>query len=118
MQEQIIATEDQEHSGSRGGPRLTQAVVAHLYRVPIDDLFATTRGGPRAAFARQIAMYLMHVVYGLTLHQVGMAFGRDRSTVSYACHRVEDLREDPRFDHHLRQLETLLRGAGEIEVGL
>jgi chromosomal replication initiation ATPase DnaA len=37
------------------------------------------------------------------------AFGRDRSTVSYACHRIEDEREDPAFDERLDALERLIR---------
>jgi chromosomal replication initiation ATPase DnaA len=68
--------------------------------------------------ARQIAMYLMHVVCGLNMAQIGAFFSLDRSTVSYACHRIEDLRENPCFDRQLTQLENLLRSAGEIGVAL
>ena len=97
---------------------MTQVLVAHLCGVPVDELFAGTRRGARAAFARHIAMYLMHVIYGLSLTEVGTLFGRDRSTASHACHKVEDLREDPRFDRQLTLLENLLRGAADIEVTL
>ena len=100
----------------RHGPGLTQAIVAQLYNVTIEDLRAGTRRGARAAFARQIAMYLVHVVYGLSMAEVAVRFGRDRSTASHACHRVEDLRDDPRFDRQLVHLENLLREAAQLEV--
>jgi chromosomal replication initiation ATPase DnaA len=98
------------------GPGLAQTVVAYLYDVTLDDMRAGTRRGARAAFARHVAMYLMHVVYRLSMTEVAGHFGRDRSTASHACHRVEDLRDDPRFDRQLVHLENLLREAAYIEV--
>lgn len=98
-----------------GGPGLAALVVAHLYGVDVNELKAGTRGGPQAAFARQIAMYLMHVVYRLTMAEVAREFKRDRSTASHACHRVEDLRDDPSFDRQLALIENLLREAADIQ---
>ena len=63
-----------------------------------------------------VLMYLMHVVYRLNLTEVAAIFGRDRSTASHACHLIEDLRDDPRFDRQLAQLENLLREATRIDV--
>jgi chromosomal replication initiation ATPase DnaA len=83
--------------------------------VSVEDLFARTRGGARVAFARQVAMYLIHVVYRLSISDIAVAFGRDRSTASYACHRIEDLREDPLLDRQLSMLERLLRGVTDLE---
>src|SRR5665811_1410920 len=60
---------------------------------------------PRAAFARQVAMYLAHVVCGLSLTEVGALFARDRTTVAHACEVVEDRRDDPQLDGRLDQLE-------------
>src|SRR5438045_96991 len=84
-----------------GGPTLVQTMVSYFYDVTLDDLRAGGRRGARAAFARHIAMYLMHVVYSLTLAEVATYFGRDRSTAAHACHRVEDLRDNPGFDRQL-----------------
>jgi len=95
---------------------LAQAVVAHAYDVSMDELKAGTRRAARIAFARQVAMYLSHVAYGLSLTEVGAAFGRDRTTASHACHRIEDLRDNSALDRRLQRLEILLRDAGEIEV--
>lgn len=50
-------------------------------------------------------MYLAHVMLGRSLSEVGQAFGRDRTTVSYACALIEDLREDPEFDAFVTRLE-------------
>ena len=76
-----------------------------------EDLLSTRRGGADAASARQIAMYLTHVAFGISLQRVGFAFARDRSTVAYACHAIEDRRDDPTFDNLLDQLEASLRAA-------
>jgi len=105
-----------EPGSNASGQKVTQSLVARLYGVPMDDLFAATRRGARAAFARQVAMYLMRVVYRLSLKEIGLAFGRDRSTASHACQLVEELREDPAIDRQLAQLENLLRGAAESET--
>jgi chromosomal replication initiation ATPase DnaA len=73
------------------------------------DLWSGTRGRPRVAFARQVAMYLAHVACGLSLTEVGHTFARDRTTVAHACGRVEDLRDDPKLDRALELLESVLR---------
>ena len=76
-----------------------------------DPLLSLGRGGADVAFARQVAMYLTHVAFGMSLQRVGFAFARDRSTVAYACHLIEDRRDDAAFDNLLDQLETSLRAA-------
>lgn len=96
-----------------------QIMVAHVYGVPLDELLAPTRKDRRAAEARQVAMYLGHVVFRMSLASVGRVFGRDRSTASYACRHVEDLREDPELDRLIAWLEVLLRNAsGETVAGM
>ena len=99
-----------------GAPGLVQTVVAQSYNVTLDDMRASTRGGARAAFARQVAMYLMHVVCRMTLTEAAGHFGRDRSTAYHACHHVEDLRNDVRFDRQLVDLENIVREAADMEV--
>ena len=69
------------------------------------------------AFGRQIAMYLAHVGFGLSMAEVGRAFGRDRTTVVHACHLIEDRRDEARFDQvldHLEQAAIALRAASNI----
>lgn len=60
-----------------------------------------------ACHVRQIAMYLCHVVLQLPLHDIGLAFGRDRSTVGHACNVVEDRRDNPAMDELLSALERV-----------
>jgi chromosomal replication initiation ATPase DnaA len=89
-------------------PILEQA-ISKVFMVAGTDLWSGTRGRPRVAFARQVAMYLAHVACGLTLTEVGQIFDRDRTTVAHACGLVEDLRDDPCFDRALELLEGVLR---------
>ena len=88
---------------------LARQMVALAFGVPAGELTAATRRRAPVAFARQVAMYLTHIVYSMKLADVGAAFGRDRTTASYACRLVEDRRDDPRFDDFLVLLERGLR---------
>ncbi|HWU16043.1 MAG TPA: helix-turn-helix domain-containing protein [Devosia sp.] len=81
------------------------ALVAREKNVPMRLLMHSSRCRAAAARARQLAMYLAHVMLGRSLSEVGHAFGRDRTTVSYACALIEDLREDPDFDAFVTRLE-------------
>jgi len=95
--------------------RLTVAFVTHLVAMATDvspgDIAAVKRSTYAAVRARQIAIYLTHVTFNWPLARVAFAFGRDRTTCGYACHKVEDLREDVTFDAHLAALEGCLRQA-------
>lgn len=81
------------------------ALIAQEKRVPIRLIRHKSRCRPATARARQLAMYLSHVVLGRSLTEIGGAFGRDRTTVSYACALIEDLRDDPQFDEEVSALE-------------
>lgn len=70
-----------------------------------------------ACHARQIAMYVCHVVLRLSLSQIGRAFGRDRTTVGHACHVVEDRRDDPAFEAFVSALERVARRLVEPPAG-
>jgi chromosomal replication initiation ATPase DnaA len=50
-------------------------------------------------------MYLAHVAFGLSLSEVGRAFGRDRTTAAHACRLIEERRDDPEVDAILSPLE-------------
>lgn len=90
---------------------LVQAVVSHITGVALHDLCANTRRCPRAAFARQIAMYLCHIVFAMSPSGVARVFGRDPSTVTHAMRRIEELREDPELDRTLIWIEAMLNRA-------
>lgn len=88
--------------------RLVQDVVAAIFTVPQEQMRAGSRGRAPAAFARQVAMYLTHVVLGLNYSATGRRFHRDRTTVAYACRVVEDRRDNPQTDVLLQALEDAL----------
>lgn len=84
---------------------LIAITVAAAFAVPLVEMRAATRRPRAVAFARQSAMYLAHVSFGLTLTDVGRAFGRDRTTAAYACEQIEFWRDDPILDAALEALE-------------
>lgn len=96
---------------------ILELTVAAAFRIPSFELYARTRRNASVAFARQVAMYLAHVAYGLSLTDSGALFGRDRTTAAHACSVVEDRRDDPAFDVFLDHLEyALLRLARALHT--
>jgi hypothetical protein len=85
---------------------LTVLATAAAFAVSPLELNAATRRGPYIAFARQSAMYLAHVAFGLSFSDVGRGFGRDRTTAAYACRLIEERRDDPAIDRVLGSLES------------
>jgi chromosomal replication initiation ATPase DnaA len=85
------------------------ALVARDQQVPLALLLHRSRCRARVAATRQVAMYLMNVVLGRSLTEVGEFFGRDRTTVSHACGLIEDRRDDTGFDADLDRLEAEIR---------
>ena len=53
-------------------------------------------------------MYVSHVVLRLSLSEIGVAFGRDRTTVGHACNVVEDRRDDAAFDAFVSAIERVV----------
>lgn len=83
-------------------------LVAKALGVPEAVLLHRQRCRRPIARARQVAMYLMHVILQRDYAEVGRFFRRDRTTVSYACALIEDLREDRSFDEKVCRLELVL----------
>jgi chromosomal replication initiator protein len=84
---------------------IVRAVGAY-YRVDADDLCGPRRGA--ALLPRQVGMYLARRLTGLSLQQIGAAFGgRDHSTVLHACRKVEQaLARDAALSGAVRQLHA------------
>ena len=66
--------------------QLLDHAMSRAFKVGSRGLWARTRGKPGAAFARQVAMYLAHVSFGLSLTEVGNVFARDRT---HGCPRLQ-----------------------------
>ncbi|TAK49721.1 MAG: hypothetical protein EPO23_00330 [Xanthobacteraceae bacterium] len=93
---------------------LCQAIlrcVAGEFAVPPGELASRTRRGPHIVLARQTAMYLAHVAFALPFGEIARCFGRDRTTAAHACRRIEDRRDDARFDRRLAALEIRILAA-------
>lgn len=97
--------------------RTVKRVAARAFGVALQEIEAPTRSKAHIAFARQTAMYLAHVVCGYSLTDVALAFERDRTTVSHACHLIEDRRDDDDFDQLLERLEADVLQALDVETG-
>ena len=87
---------------------MSREMVALTFALPVEAMAGETRGCADVAFARQVAMYLAHTVFGVSQSQVAFRFRRDRSTVRHACALVEDARDDPELNGRLLRLEALL----------
>lgn len=79
-----------------------------MFAIDLRDLQAKRRGTPKVAFARQVSMYLAHVACSLSLTEVGILYGRERTTVAHACCLIEDRRDDPELDLKLDHLERAI----------
>jgi chromosomal replication initiation ATPase DnaA len=89
--------------------QVLQATAA-TFSVPIRKLRARRRGNAAVVFARQCAMYLAHVVLGLSYSEIGRIFRRERTTARHACRLVEERREEPAIDRTLEKLERACAG--------
>jgi REP element-mobilizing transposase RayT len=91
------------------GPSLDRVVetVAEYTGVPAESVY---RGKFQRVLARKLAIYLARRFTGLTLREIGVAFGVDYTTVHMAARRVEDLRGgDETVDELLGEIEAVLR---------
>ena len=96
------------HISARTAQRLcdlTAIAAAAAFAVPVGEIGAASRRSSSVALARQSAMYLAHVAFGLSLSEVGRGFRRDRTTAAHACRLIEQRREDPAVDAVLGGLE-------------
>jgi hypothetical protein len=116
LQHNLSIHPPQADSSSAATPSATERTcqwvafcVARDFGLDMAALFAPTRGAPRAAFARQIAMYLARTGFELSFETIGEVFDRDPTTVSHACHVVEDGRDDIWLDCRLEALELFCR---------
>lgn len=96
-------------SANRLTARMAKEIVCEAYGFPHAVLISPVRGGALHARARQVAMYLAHVVGQLTLNEVAEHFSRDRSTVSHACINIEDSRDSPIIDLQIEYMEKRFR---------
>lgn len=86
-------------------------LAAAFFNVSSKEVRQPGRTMANAARVRQIAMYVTHVSLGLAMNDIARGFGRDRTTVLYACHLIEDLRDDIDFDRIVQTVERIATAA-------
>ena len=92
-------------------------IAAALFNVSGKDIRRPGRCDSAVTRARQIALYVAHVALGLSMRDIAPAFNRDRTTVVYACHMIEDMRDDRDFDRVIVMVERVALAAfGNREV--
>ena len=102
-------TKDDRRRADLARATLAGNVAAYAFGADGADMMCATRGAAHAAFVRQVAMYLAHVAFEMSLSRVAYAFERDRSTVAHACRVIEDRRDESEFDARIAAREEALR---------
>ncbi|MEP9369610.1 hypothetical protein [Xanthobacter sp. VNH20] len=82
--------------------RLLAAAFVHVQPQDLDG----TRGRAPVTLERHVALYVAHVTLGVPQGAVAVHFGRDRTSIAYACARMEQRRDAPEFDRALSALEA------------
>ncbi len=93
-------------------PLIIQSIVARYYDVTVEQLKSKNRSR-HLAYPRQIAMYLSRELTGLSLPQIGQAFGgRDHTTVMYACEKIlEDIQYNNEIRRAINELKKNILGS-------
>lgn len=85
------------------------SLLSVFFQVSLNELRSTGRENNRIARIRQFGMYIAHTMFGLSMAEVAYAFSRERTTVKHACHLIEDMRENEKFDQNVSDFEYLVR---------
>jgi chromosomal replication initiator protein len=70
--------------------------VCRYYQMTKEDINGSSRV-KAIAMARQIAMYLCREMTDLSLPKIGELFGRDHTTVMYACKKVSEMMRERHY---------------------
>lgn len=85
---------------------LIEQLVIRMLAVDRGSLQNPQRGRAPLAYARQLAIYALHVSLGLSLTASASVYGRDRTTAAHACRKIEDLRDVYHVDCLMETIET------------
>ncbi|MEO0327267.1 MAG: helix-turn-helix domain-containing protein [Pseudomonadota bacterium] len=97
---------------------ITNRLVALTLNVNVHDLVQCYRGNQATSRARQVSCYLMHTILSMSLVEIAKAYRKDRTTIGHACRLVEDLRDNPKFDQTLVELEETLKIVASLSMAL
>ena len=92
-------------------------LMAAMFSISGKQLRSPRRQRRSVARVRQIGMYVAHVTLRMRMADIAIGFGRDKSTVTHACHVIEDLREDAEFNAVVAKAEEITRVAFLLQLG-
>ena len=92
---------------------IIRALVLELYqdRIAMRDhtfQFSAELSYREAAFIKHLSIYLCHVVLGHSMRKIASGFKLDRTSVSYACQKIEDMRDDVDWERFISMSERLV----------
>lgn len=92
---------------------IIRALVLELYqdRIAMRDhtfQFSAELSYREAAFIKHLSIYLCHVVLGHSMRKIATGFELDRTSVSYACRKIEDKRDDVDLERFISRSERLV----------
>lgn len=94
---------------------LMRRLVAEVLTLPPEQVADTGLKDPWARQGRWLSYYMAHIGWGWSMERVGLAFDVSRTTVSEACRRVEDARDEPGLDACLERLEQCLAALPRLD---
>lgn len=92
---------------------IIRALVTALYQdrvVMCDNAFQFSEelSFSEAVFIKHLSIYLCHVVLGHSMRKIAFGFKLDRTSVSYACRKIEDMRDDDEKERFISLGERLV----------
>lgn len=119
----VLSKSEQDHNGTFEFKSIKQndveiyaiirALVLELYqdRIAMRDhtfQFSAELSYREAAFIKHLSIYLCHVVLGHSMRKIASGFKLDRTSVSYACRKIEDMRDDHEKERFISMSERLV----------
>ncbi|MEO5971051.1 MAG: ORF6N domain-containing protein [Bdellovibrionia bacterium] len=95
-----------------------QKVVAMRYNLKIQELKSTTRSR-RIALPRQIAIYLIRSLTDVSFKEIAAHFGKDHTTILYACRKIERLiNKDKTINEIVQAIQNSLQSETTLDSDL
>lgn len=89
-------------------PESIMDMVAEKYHIQRNDILSSRRT-QNIAMPRQLAVYLTREMTSLSTTAIGTAFGRDHSTILYACRAIEEaMAKDTDFQRSVNDLMRVI----------
>nr|WP_281435459.1 helix-turn-helix domain-containing protein [Sinorhizobium sp. BG8] len=88
--------------------RIVRQLIVEMVQLSGERVLRRRDSRRATCHIRQIAMYVCHVILQISLSDIGLAFGKDRTTVGHACNVVEDRRDHQDYDEFVAAAERIV----------